>query len=596
MHSRSAIAWLFAAMTAVACTSGEHTLVSPGAEARQRPPRVGQHKQIVRGFRAPGGVSLSLAAPVGGIAVQDMNDGVTATQLAQALVGPGVSISNVTYTGAPGAAGLFASDTGVVGIGDGIVLSTGAAKSVIGPNQFDNTTTDWGLGGDSQLTKLVGNTKTYDASVLEFDVVPDSSTIYISAYVFGSEEYNEFVNFSTNDAMAFYVNGTNCALVNGKPVSVNTINDGYPYGTTPNSNPDLYRNNRIGDGLGATINTELDGLTRVLTCAAVVNKGVTNHVKLAIADVDDGLFDSDVFIGGGALTTVPPAPIPVPHAVATYTVGTPSCTVNGAVVSFDGTGSYETGGGITKYEWRTYAAGLIGTGPTLSAVLPTGPMPASLTVSDDSGRTDTQFFTVNVPTPTASTYAVAASPDTLQAAGGAYVKIAVSPTITGTCPGTPSYTVSSSQTDESGTPGDSTGDIRVATGAGTVLLSSTTQPQVTLNAATDTLFVRAETLDSVTDRLYTIRMQVNGTTVDSATVRVLHPQAAGTGSCSTGDQHGPGSAKHGNCDPDSNGDQNSQCTKDGATKNGNGKACTSDPGNGDDKNAGQGRGKGKGNG
>ena len=50
----------------------------------------------------------------------------------------------------------------------------------------------------------------------------------------------------------------------------------------------------------------MDGLTTVLTCAAAVNANQTNTMKLAIADVGDSSYDSNVFIEAGSLTTQPP--------------------------------------------------------------------------------------------------------------------------------------------------------------------------------------------------------------------------------------------------------------------------------------------------
>ena len=45
----------------------------------------------------------------------------------------------------------------------------------------------------------------------------------------------------------------------------------------------------------------MDGLTTVLTCDSTVNAGVTNHMKLAIADTADYALDSNVFIEAGSL-------------------------------------------------------------------------------------------------------------------------------------------------------------------------------------------------------------------------------------------------------------------------------------------------------
>jgi len=59
-------------------------------------------------------------------------------------------------------------------------------------------------------------------------------------------------------------------------------------------------------GRGGSINTEYDGLTVVLTCIALVNTGVANHMKLAIADGSDTFLDSGVFLKQGSFSTTPP--------------------------------------------------------------------------------------------------------------------------------------------------------------------------------------------------------------------------------------------------------------------------------------------------
>jgi Bacterial Ig-like domain (group 3) len=246
---------------------------------------------------------------VDGLVVQDLDHGATAQQLAQSLVGGGVTISNVTYTGSNNAAGAF-TDTGpgsVVGFNDGIVLGSGSvqttasAKGVEGPNQSDNNTTRNNTPGDPDLDTLSGKT-TFDAAVLQFDFVPQFSTVQFT-YVFSSDEYNEFANTNFNDTFGFLINGQNCALVPGTntPVGVNTINGGNPLGTNA-QHPELFLNNDLSDG-GGSINTEMDGLTVALTCNASVNAGVTNHMKLAIADASDRILDSNVFLQAGSLVS-----------------------------------------------------------------------------------------------------------------------------------------------------------------------------------------------------------------------------------------------------------------------------------------------------
>src|ERR1700741_864675 len=65
----------------------------------------------------------------------------TPAAFAAQLVGTGVTVSNVTYTGSPVAAGTFHTATSIVGFTDGIILSTGSVRSVNGPNCSSGITT-----------------------------------------------------------------------------------------------------------------------------------------------------------------------------------------------------------------------------------------------------------------------------------------------------------------------------------------------------------------------------------------------------------------------------------------------------------------------
>lgn len=242
-----------------------------------------------------------------GLVTQDLSGGLTASDLAQALVGKGITISNVTYSGAAVAAGSFSGGTGIIGFESGIVLSSGSIANVVGPNVSDSTSTDTGWAGDPALSLLSGF-PTFDAAVLEFDFVPSTNSV-LFRYVFASDEYNEFVHTQYNDVFAFFVNGVNCATVpgTGQPVSINTINNGNPYGLYPMENPGLFINNDLSDG-GDSIDTEMDGLTVILSCVAAVTPGATNHIRLAIADASDHIYDANVFLETGSFKPSPPKP------------------------------------------------------------------------------------------------------------------------------------------------------------------------------------------------------------------------------------------------------------------------------------------------
>lgn len=218
-----------------------------------------------------------------GIVVQETSATLTPHDLAHILVGPQskVQITNVTHKGADLARGKFEGGADIIGFEGGIILSSGDIYNNKGSNSTPAISHDNGMPGDADLDVAAG-ASTNDASVLEFDIVPTFDKISVQ-YVFASEEYNEFVGSSFNDVFGFYVNGNNCAKVGTSAVSVNTINLG--------SNADRYRDNESG-----TINTEMDGLTTVLTCTATVTPGATSHIKLAIADASDSAWDSNVFL------------------------------------------------------------------------------------------------------------------------------------------------------------------------------------------------------------------------------------------------------------------------------------------------------------
>ncbi len=254
-----------------------------------------------------GAAALLLGSALGTIPAQASPGQVvtpsTADVAAQTLGGPGVTVTNVTYTGAAGGIGTF-SGMGAAGFDSGVILSSGDVVNAVGPNQTSGQTTAFGTAGDAQLDALVGGSSsansTFDAAVLEFDFVPTSNVVSFK-YVFASEEYSEFVGAGVDDVFAFFVNNTNCATVGGQRVSVDTINNGNPGNPsfTP-SHPELYRDNPTPANPGvdpaSPIDVQYDGLTTVLNCQATVTPGQTSHMKLAIADTGDQVLDSTVFL------------------------------------------------------------------------------------------------------------------------------------------------------------------------------------------------------------------------------------------------------------------------------------------------------------
>jgi hypothetical protein len=296
----------------------------------------------------------------GGLVITKLGGPVEPEDLANGLVGKGITVSNVTYSGDTTAAGQFSGGDGIIGFGSGMVMSSGDVNDLPGPNALDDLTTSFGGAGDTDLETLSGF-ETFDAAVLEFDFVPDSPQVAFQ-YVFASDEYNEYVNTQYNDVFAFFINGTNCALVEGDPVSINTINNGNPDpGEDPTtSHPDLYVNNDLDNG-GGSLNTEMDGLTTVLTCQAAANPGVDNHMKLAIADASDEDYDSAVFLQAGSFIAVP-TETPTQPPTATEAAPEPTATATSAGIELPQTGAEPpaSSGGGTNWYLPVAALGLAG--------------------------------------------------------------------------------------------------------------------------------------------------------------------------------------------------------------------------------------------
>jgi len=237
---------------------------------------------------------------------RDLSNLTGAKQLVDTLVASGITTSNITFKGVNGAVGTFTGGIGAgIGIESGIVLSTGQIRLAVSTNTAGNVGIDNQQPGDTDLNTIVGSLGTFDAAVLEFDFIPQSSEVSFS-YVFASEEYPEYVGTRFNDVFAFYLNGQNIALVPGTttPVAINTINGGGTNGT-PATNSSFFVPN-----YGTAKDIQFDGFTTVLSATATgLVPGVASRIKLAIADTADGSLDSAVFVqassfGNATLVTV----------------------------------------------------------------------------------------------------------------------------------------------------------------------------------------------------------------------------------------------------------------------------------------------------
>jgi gliding motility-associated-like protein len=233
------------------------------------------------------------------IIVEGPNMHLTPMQLVQNyLVGAGITISNVTFNGSTdtissrqiGFFNAFGAAKDSLNMGAGIITTSGKASIAKGPNTAGNAGAAAGKPGDADLTLLSG-TATKDASILEFDFIPQCDTVKFN-YVFGSDEFDEYCN-QYNDAFGFFISGPG---VSG-PFSNNSANIAH----MPNSPAFVTINNICNsNGLswfnGGGQYFQYDRLTHTFVALQVVSPGETYHIKIAIADAVDDIYDSGVFL------------------------------------------------------------------------------------------------------------------------------------------------------------------------------------------------------------------------------------------------------------------------------------------------------------
>ena len=252
------------------------------------------------------------------VAVLSTDNGYSVTELIEdVFIGGGCfEVSNVQLIGNAAGVGYFSNGTTNVMFDDGVILASGNIANAEGPNNSASDGNSFGdTSGDPDLN-LFGAGSVRDAVGIEFDFTPTVPVINFE-YVFGSEEYCEFVNSTFNDVFGFFISGPgingpftlgaeNIALVPGTAnyVAINSVNHLVNTGFfNPNST-----------SCGSTTNLpeiEYDGYTTVLTATANVIPCQTYHIRMVVSDIGDHAYDSGVFLkangfdaGGKAEITV----------------------------------------------------------------------------------------------------------------------------------------------------------------------------------------------------------------------------------------------------------------------------------------------------
>lgn len=223
---------------------------------------------------------------------------------------PCVSATNVSSStganfGSSNGIGYFTNTNPKFPMKSGVILSTGAVASAIGPNKSELNEGAANWPGDSDLEKILFQSgitmNSTNATVLEFDFTPISPSFSFE-FLFASEEYGNF-QCQFSDAFAFLLTDmstgitTNLAVVpnTNQPISVITIRDYLYNSSCPSANVE-YFGSFNGDSAANGSATNFNGQTKLLNASAILKPNTPYHIKLVIADRTDPGSDSAIFI------------------------------------------------------------------------------------------------------------------------------------------------------------------------------------------------------------------------------------------------------------------------------------------------------------
>lgn len=244
-----------------------------------------------------------------------------------------IQVVNVEYTGYMDAIGYFNGEITNIGIDKGLLLTTGTIHNTDsgksrqgphGPNDLPGAGMDNNQPGYGLLNGLTSGI-TYNAAVLEIDFIALESELEFT-YVFGSEEYPEYVCSAYNDVFGIFISGPGISGIQNIAkipetntyVAINTVNSGLvgSNGTLSNcmnADPDWqsYTSYFVSNGNGnqspfngSQYYVQYDGFTVPLTAQTNLEIGEQYKLTIAIADVGDGIYDSGLFIQAESIETV----------------------------------------------------------------------------------------------------------------------------------------------------------------------------------------------------------------------------------------------------------------------------------------------------
>jgi Ca2+-binding RTX toxin-like protein len=218
-----------------------------------------------------------------------------------------------TADGSGSSVNVYDGSLASLGIGAGLLLTSGTTPGTSNTMPWfgrDNSGAGPFYNGDADIDTVVNTvfqTQSFDATTLSFDFsVSDPNATSVSFdLVFGSDEYPEWVDQFVDCAVVM-VNGVNYALFNHDPLHPLSV-------VSANLAAGYFQDN---EQPANALPIEYDGVSHVLKIVApILPGGATNHIKIAIADTGDHIYDSGLFIANLSAGNIPGSGVVSPGTV-----------------------------------------------------------------------------------------------------------------------------------------------------------------------------------------------------------------------------------------------------------------------------------------
>ncbi|HEU0136436.1 MAG TPA: choice-of-anchor L domain-containing protein, partial [Flavobacterium sp.] len=251
----------------------------------------------------------------------------------------------------------------------GVILSTGDATHVDGPNNshLNDGSANWAGDADLEATLLQAGIPmvSTNATVLEFDFMPISANFSFD-FVFASEEYGNY-QCQFSDAFAFLLTNlntgvtTNLAVVpnTNTPISVVTIRDFLYNSSCPSANAQYFGGYNGGSAAAGSA-TNFNGQTLLMNASAVLVPNTPYHIKLVVADRGDYESDSVIFLSTNSFN------------IGQNVLGADLTVANGTALCHGTSYTLSTGLGASySFSWTKDGAAISGAnGPSINVTEP----------------------------------------------------------------------------------------------------------------------------------------------------------------------------------------------------------------------------------